>query len=76
MNIQIFETQILILIIFNFKMATIPKQHKAAVYAEPGKILIKIELVDTPEPGPGEVLVNMYALISMIHPHECADRDS
>jgi propanol-preferring alcohol dehydrogenase len=40
-------------------MATVPKQHRAAVYAEPGKILTKIETVDTPEPGPGEVLVNM-----------------
>jgi hypothetical protein len=41
-------------IILHFKMATIPKQHKAAVYAEPGKLLTKIEAVDTPEPDPGE----------------------
>ena len=55
----------------------IPKQHKACVYDEPGKVSVKIEMVhyltplssnvpgfnlvqvDTPEPGPGEVLVNL-----------------
>jgi propanol-preferring alcohol dehydrogenase len=47
-------------------MATIPKQHKAAVYSEPGKLQTKIELVDTPEPGPGEVLVNLYDWISLL----------
>lgn len=43
-------------------MATvdIPKQYKAVVYDEPGKISTKIETLDTPEPGPGEVLINMY----------------
>ncbi|KAL9006975.1 MAG: hypothetical protein Q9188_000263 [Gyalolechia gomerana] len=42
-------------------MATvdIPKQYKAAVYDEPGKISTKIETLDTPEPGPGEVLINI-----------------
>lgn len=44
-------------------MVTIPKQHKAAVYSEPGKLETKVELVDTPEPGPGEVLVNLYAYV-------------
>jgi propanol-preferring alcohol dehydrogenase len=37
----------------------IPKTHKAAVYDKPGTISTKIEVVDTPEPGPGEVLVNL-----------------
>ncbi|KAL8942377.1 MAG: hypothetical protein Q9216_001697 [Gyalolechia sp. 2 TL-2023] len=37
----------------------IPKQYKAAVYDEPGKVATKIETLDTPEPGPGEVLINM-----------------
>jgi len=37
----------------------IPKTHKAAVYDKPGTISTKIELVDTPEPGPGEVLVHL-----------------
>jgi len=35
-------------------MTAIPKQYKAAVYNEPGKISTKIETVDMPEPGPGE----------------------
>jgi hypothetical protein len=38
---------------------TIPKQHKAAVYDKPGSISIKVVDVDTPEPGPGEVLINL-----------------
>lgn len=37
----------------------IPKQYKAAVYDEPGKVSTKIESLDTPEPGPGEVLINI-----------------
>ena len=40
----------------------IPKQHKACVYDSPGKNSIKIEMVDTPEPGPGEVLVKLFVL--------------
>lgn len=38
----------------------IPKQYKACVYDQPGKISTKVEMLDTPEPGPGEVLVNLY----------------
>ncbi|KAF2994930.1 hypothetical protein E8E13_001455 [Curvularia kusanoi] len=37
----------------------IPKKHKAAVYDKPGSISTKIEELDTPEPGPGEVLINL-----------------
>ncbi|KAF2498122.1 GroES-like protein [Lophium mytilinum] len=37
----------------------IPKTHKAAVYDKPGSISTKIEMVETPTPGPGEVLVNL-----------------
>ncbi|KAI4119776.1 MAG: hypothetical protein LQ345_000335 [Seirophora villosa] len=37
----------------------IPKQYKAAVYDAPGKISTKIETLDTPEPGPGEVLIKL-----------------
>ena len=40
-------------------MSDIPKQHKACVYDEPGKISAKIETLETPEPGPGEVLINL-----------------
>ncbi|KAF1924716.1 GroES-like protein [Didymella exigua CBS 183.55] len=37
----------------------IPKKHKAAVYDKPGSISTKIEELDVPEPGPGEVLINL-----------------
>jgi hypothetical protein len=38
----------------------IPKKHKAAVYDKPGTISTKIEELDVPEPGAGEVLINLY----------------
>ncbi|MCJ1397092.1 hypothetical protein MMC11_000284 [Xylographa trunciseda] len=41
----------------------IPKQHKACVYDKPGTASTKVEMIDTPEPGPGEVLINLYASI-------------
>lgn len=37
----------------------IPKRYKACVYDKPGTISTKIEELDTPEPGPGEVLVRL-----------------
>ncbi|APA06634.1 hypothetical protein sscle_02g014040 [Sclerotinia sclerotiorum 1980 UF-70] len=37
----------------------IPKQYKAIVYDKPGTISTKIEQLDTPEPGPGDVLVRL-----------------
>ena len=39
--------------------AQVPSRHKALVYDEPGKISTKIEEVDTPKPGVGEVLVHL-----------------
>jgi hypothetical protein len=42
----------------------IPKKHKAAVYDKPGSISTKIEELDVPEPGPGEVLINLYVSLS------------
>jgi propanol-preferring alcohol dehydrogenase len=39
--------------------AEIPKQHKACVFDNPGTCSVKVEMVDTPEPGPGEVLVKL-----------------
>ncbi len=38
----------------------IPKKHKAIVYDRPGSISTKSEELDVPEPGPGEVLINLY----------------
>ncbi|EME48694.1 hypothetical protein DOTSEDRAFT_19212 [Dothistroma septosporum NZE10] len=40
-------------------MVDIPKKHKACIYDEPGKVSTKIVELDTPEPGPGEVLINL-----------------
>ena len=44
-------------------MSEIPKQFKACVYDEPGKISTKIETLQTPEPGHGEVLINLCVLV-------------
>jgi hypothetical protein len=40
----------------------IPKKYKAAVYDKPGSISTKIEELDMPEPGAGEVLINLYVM--------------
>jgi len=37
----------------------IPSRHKAIVYDNPGSVSTKIEEIDTPKPGFGEVLVNL-----------------
>ncbi|CAO2651052.1 Nn.00g093490.m01.CDS01 [Neocucurbitaria sp. VM-36] len=37
----------------------IPKKYKAAVYDKPGSISTKIEELDVPEPGAGQVLINL-----------------
>ena len=39
----------------------VPKKHKACIYDNPGTISTKVEEIDTPEPGFGEVLVNLYS---------------
>lgn len=38
----------------------IPKQYKAAVYDAPGTLSTKVETLDTPDPGAGEVLIHLY----------------
>lgn len=43
----------------DIKGPEIPKQYRAVVYDSPGSISTKITTLDTPEPGPGEVLINM-----------------
>lgn len=40
----------------------IPKKQKAAIYDQPGKVSTKIVELDVPEPGAGEVLINLYVL--------------
>jgi alcohol dehydrogenase, propanol-preferring len=41
----------------------IPESYKGAVYDEPGKVSTKVEELKTPEPGPGEVLINLYGSV-------------
>lgn len=38
---------------------TIPPTYKAAVYDKPGEISTKVVELQTPEPGQGEVLINL-----------------
>lgn len=38
---------------------SIPQKHKAAIYDQPGQISTKVVELDVPEPGPGEVLINL-----------------
>ncbi|KAG0155596.1 hypothetical protein PDIDSM_2768 [Penicillium digitatum] len=37
----------------------IPKQHRAIIYDQPGTVSTKVVMVDTPEPGVGEVLIRL-----------------
>jgi propanol-preferring alcohol dehydrogenase len=37
----------------------IPKTYKAVVYDKPGTISTKIEELETPEPGAGDILVKL-----------------
>lgn len=39
----------------------IPKTYKALVYDRPGEISTKVVELETPQPGPGEVLLKLYA---------------
>jgi hypothetical protein len=41
------------------QMFDIPKKYRACVYDKPGSISTKIEELETPEPGAGEVLVRL-----------------
>lgn len=37
----------------------VPKKQKAAVYDQPGTVSTKVVEIDVPEPGSGEVLINL-----------------
>ena len=39
--------------------ATLPARYKAAVYDKPGTVSTKVVELDMPEPGAGEVLINL-----------------
>lgn len=38
---------------------TIPKTQKAVIYDQPGTVSTKVVEIDVPEPGNGEVLINL-----------------
>jgi propanol-preferring alcohol dehydrogenase len=38
----------------------IPKTQKAVVYDQPGTVSTKVVEIDVPEPGAGEVLINLF----------------
>ncbi|KAK5806806.1 hypothetical protein VI817_001064 [Penicillium citrinum] len=40
-------------------MVDIPKKQKAVVFDQPGKVSTKVVEIDVPEPGTGEVLINL-----------------
>lgn len=44
----------------------IPTTQKAIVYDEPGKLSTKVTDLPVPEPGPGEVLINLYVTFSNV----------
>ncbi len=44
----------------NAKMGDLPKKYKAVVYDKPGSVSTKVVELDMPEPGLGEVLINLY----------------
>jgi hypothetical protein len=48
------------------KTFDIPKKYKGVVYDKPGTISTKIEELDTPEPGAGEVLVRLLVLLEFL----------
>jgi D-arabinose 1-dehydrogenase-like Zn-dependent alcohol dehydrogenase len=50
----------------------LPKKYKAIVYDKPGSISTKIEELDMPEPGPGEVLINLYVWLTHNTLHQCS----
>lgn len=43
----------------------IPKKQKAAVYDQPGTVSTKVVEIDVPEPGAGEVLINLSVFFSL-----------
>jgi propanol-preferring alcohol dehydrogenase len=46
-------------------LPVVPEQHRAIIYDNPGTTSTKVVDIDTPTPGPGEVLINLYVLFSM-----------
>lgn len=53
-------------------MTDIPKKQKAAVYDKPGTVSTKVTEIDVPEPGQGEVLINLY--VNKPYPEQPANK--
>jgi hypothetical protein len=47
-------------------MSNLPSTYKACVYDEPGKISTKVVDLDMPEPGAGEVLINLSVYLDKL----------
>ena len=45
----------------------IPAKQKAVIYDQPGTVSTKVVELDIPEPGTGEVLINLYVLSRFQH---------
>jgi propanol-preferring alcohol dehydrogenase len=43
----------------------IPQKQKAVIYDQPGSVSTKVVEIDVPEPGDGEVLVNLFVNYSI-----------
>ena len=41
----------------------IPTKQKAAIYDQPGTVSTKVVELDVPDPGPGEVLINLLVYV-------------
>lgn len=48
------------------RTVSIPQKQKAAIYDQPGKISTQVVEIDVPEPGPGEILINL-SVLCMLH---------
>lgn len=44
---------------YSIIMADLPTSYKACVFDQPGQISTRVVDIDMPEPGPGEVLVDL-----------------
>jgi propanol-preferring alcohol dehydrogenase len=42
----------------------IPQKQKAAIYDQPGTVSTKVVEIDVPQPGAGEVLINLFVKFS------------
>jgi hypothetical protein len=43
----------------------IPQKQKAVIYDQPGSVSTKVVEIDVPEPGDGEVLINLFVNYSI-----------